>query len=173
MEYVEYNNVPKSLLIFYLLISSSSLHNLLSKQWKNTLENSRIAQHTLGITTFLTLILLCEKTTIAKSLLYTIIGYLWFLIITKNDLSCIVIIISLLIGFVIFANMMQNKVNDITTDKVLSDNEKSNLCNNIEKKKIYCIIGMIVVSIVCSILYSNKKELQYKQNFNLGSFLLE
>ncbi len=60
-ELFEKNNefsLGKIILMFYVLISTSALFPLLSKQWKETLENDRIAQHALGIITMLSLTIL-------------------------------------------------------------------------------------------------------------------
>lgn len=176
-EIMEKNNefsLGKIILMFYILISSAGLFPLLSKQWKETLENDRIAQHILGILTILSLTILVSdgKFSIQRIFIYTILGYLLFVFSTKMDLHFIIITIILLISFYLYQNTIQNQNNKIMEDQNLTQNEKEKIQKN--KKNYYIYIAGTLLFFICTgtMLYSNKKEIQYGGGYSLVNYLL-
>ena len=112
-EILENNNdfsLGKIILMFFVLTSSSALFPLLSKQWKKTLEDDRIAQHILAILTMLTLTILVSngEFSIQRIFIYTLLGYLLFLFSTKMDLHFTIITIVLILCFYLYQNIIQN-----------------------------------------------------------------
>jgi len=178
MEFIleeQYNlSIGKIILLFYLLVSSTSLFPLLSKQWKKELENNRIAQHILGITTMMALVILISngKFSTLRIILYTFLGYLWFIMATKLDLQWSIIIIVLLLGYYLYTNIAENKDIQIINDKILSNDEKIILTKENKYNNAYAIGIIILVTICGTILYSEKKEDQYGGGYNLINFLI-
>ena len=167
-------SLGKIMLIFYVLTSSSALSPLLSKQWKQNLENDRIAQHILGIMTMLALVILVSdgKFSIQRILSYTATGYIWFILSTKLDLQLNIVIMGSLITFCLYQNIIKNKSEKIKNDKYLKEEDKDRLEKEEKSKYIYVMISIILFTIVGTVLYSNKKEGQYGGGYNLVRFLL-
>ena len=167
-------SLGKIMLRFYILVSSSTLFPLLSKQWKNTLENDRIAQHLLGILTLLSLVILISdgNFSIQRILVYTVIGYLWFILSTKMDLHFNIIMIGSLIAFFLYQNTIKNEENNLIEDKNLTESEKLNVQKKKKNNYVYITIAIILVSLAGTVFYSNKKEVQYGGGYNIIDFLL-
>ena len=167
-------SLGKIILLFYILLSSSALFPLLSKQWKNTLENNRIAQHILGIMTLMSIVILISdgKFGNQRVIIYTVLGYLWFVLSTKLDLHFNIIMIGSLLAYYLYQNATKNEEIDITEDNILNENEKQNLKNNINKNNFNSILFIILITFIGTALYSNKKEVQYGGGYNLINFLL-
>ena len=167
-------SLGKIILLFYLLASSSSLFPLLSKQWKNELEESRIAQHILGITTILALTIFVSngKFSVQRIFMYTIIAYMWFILSTKLDLQWNIIIMVLLVGFLLHQDSNKHKDLKIKDDKNLSNNEKDQIQKNNKKNYVFIIIAIILLTMGGTLLYSTKKEGQYGGGYSLTNFLL-
>lgn len=176
-EILENNNefsLGKIILIFFILSSSSALFPLLSKQWKKTLEEDRIAQHILAILIMLTLTILVSngKFCLQRIFIYTILGYLLFLFSTKMDLHFTIIILTLLLGFYLYQNIIQNENDKINDDKILTDIEKKELQNKKKENYTYLLGGIVLMIVSGTILYSNKKETQYGGGYSLLNFLI-
>ena len=87
-------SMVKVLLIFYLLITTNFTDNLVSKQLKTFFEDNRLGQHVIAIIALLVLI-----TSVGgvvdnrKAIVYTLVGYTWFIFTTKLDIHWNMIII--------------------------------------------------------------------------------
>jgi small-conductance mechanosensitive channel len=167
-------SLGKILLIFYLLASSSSLFPLLSKQWKNELEENRVAQHILGITTILALTILVSngRFSVQRIFMYTLIGYMWFILSTKLDLQWNIIVMILLVGFLLYQDSNKHKDLKNEDDKNLSNGEKNQIQKKNKQSYIFIIVAIILISMGGTLLYSNKKEGQYGGGYSLTNFLL-
>lgn len=167
-------SISKILLIFMLITSSSSLFPLLSKQTKNILENNRLAQHFLALITIMSLIILYSdgKFCIQRIVIYTCICYLLFILSTKMDLHFnLMLILSLLLIF-LYQNTIKNEELKIQEDNILTQEEKQNIINNKKKYYLYFTGSIIFIIISGTILYSNKKEIQYGGGYSLFNYLL-
>jgi hypothetical protein len=167
-------SLGKIMLIFYVLMSSSALFPLLSKQWKRNLENDRLSQHLLGITTLLSIILLVSdgNFSISRIFTYTFIGYMWFIFSTKLDLQWNIIVLISLISFCIYQNIIKNKNDQVLNDKYLDENTKLLLEKEKKDKYLYITISIILLTIGGSVIYSNKKIGQHGGGYSLINFLL-
>ncbi len=170
------NNVPivKVLLLFYLMIGNSLLQPLLSKQWKDMMENSRMTQHIIGLTTIIALIILLSDGHVGSVniLIYSLITYLWFLFSTKLDIHWNIIVVVLLLMAYLYENSLKFKELNATNDKVLTEEEKQSIKKNNHNKKMYFMIGVLLVTITGALLYANRKEVQYGGGYSTLNFLL-
>lgn len=166
-------SLGKIILLFYILSSSSSLFPLLSKQWKNTLENSRMAQHILGITTILALVILVSNGSFSmqRIIAYTIIGYLWFIISTKLDLQWNIIIMVMLMAYFLYqdSNLHEDKI--LEKDKNLTDDDKESIQKKNKKNYVYILLAIMGATIIGAWIYSDKKETQYGGGYSLTNFM--
>jgi hypothetical protein len=167
-------SLNKIILTFYILVSSPVLFNLLSKQWKKTLENDRIAQHLLAIMTMLSLTILVSngKFSIQRIFVYTAIAYLWFIFSTKMDIHFNIIMLGSLIAFYLYQNTIQNENEKIQEDTNLSDEEKVKIQKNKKNNYIYLTGAILLLTLLGTIFYSNKKEVQYGGGYSFVNFLL-
>ncbi len=167
-------SLGKIMLLFYLFSSSSYLKPLLSKQWKTQLENNRMAQHILGITTILALTMLVSngQYSTPRIIAYTIVGYLWFLLSTKLDLQWNIMVMILLVSYILYQNTITQKEKHIQSDKNLSDEEKDILYKKDKKNYMNMFIIIILITMGGTLLYSTKKEGQYGGGYSLTNFLL-
>lgn len=170
------NNVPllKVMLIFYIFISNSSLHPLMSKQWNKTIEDNRIMQHIVGLVTMITIVTLASegKSNNLIILLYSVIGYLWFILSTKMDIHWIIMIMILLLIGYLYENSLKTKELLIDDDKVLTDVEKYKLKEENDNKRTYLLLGILGITLIGVFMYSNKKNVQYGGGYNLINFLI-
>lgn len=167
-------SLGKIILLFYLLSTSSTLFPLLSKQWKYTLENNRIAQHILGIITILSLTILVSngKFELQRIIIYTIIGYFLFILSTKLDLHINIIVVGLLISYLLYQDTIKYKEEQIENDININNDNKIILQKNNKKNNIHMMLVIILVIIGGSLLYSNKKEGQYGGGYSITNFLI-
>lgn len=168
-------SLGKIILLYFLLASSSSLFPILSKQWKTTLESSRLAQHLLGITTMLAIIILVSNGnfSIQRIITYTVIGYLVFILSTKLDLQWNIMIILGLLGFFMYQDNNLTKDNNLENDKNVSEQEKESIQKNNKSSYVYITLAIIGAVICGNLLYSDKKETQYGGGYSLTKFLFE
>ena len=177
MELFENNSkfsLVKIVILFYITASSSSLFNLLSKQTKATLENSRIAQHILGFLTLMSLVIMISdgKFSSRRIFLYSVIGYLWFIISTKMDLHFNIIVYgTLMLSYLYFDNLDKEEKRILNDVYILNDGKLLEISKR-RMKAYYCIAGIIFLTLIGTSLYSNKKQEQYGGGYSLVNFLL-
>ena len=167
-------SIVKILLLFNVLISGSLLRPLLSKQWNEMVNESRLIQHIIGLTTMITLVTLISEGTAdyLHIIAYSLAGYLWFILSTKMDIHWNIIIMILLLGSYLYQNSLKIKENEITIDKILDEEQKIILKNKNNKKQMYAVIGVMSAILLGVYFYSNKKEVQYGGGYSLVNFLL-
>lgn len=167
-------SIIKTLLLFYALIGSSLLEPLLSKQWKQMVKDNRLIQHVIAFTILVSLTTMMSNNKLSNIniIIYSLFGYLWFLFSTKMDIHWIAIIMVLLLVAYMYENSLNFKDVKAIDDKVLTSEEKKKIVNDNSYKKMYFMLGLIIVTIVGVTLYSEKKEVQYGGGYNLVNFLL-
>lgn len=155
-------SLTKTLLIFYLLIGSSLLQPLLSKQWNHLVAENRPIQHIIALTTIITLITLLNDTLPLTTILpYSLFIYFWFLLSTKLDIHWNLIFAILLLLTYMHENKLKNEKHRITTDKILSDQEKKVATHTLETHKKYALAALILLVGAGTSMYCQKKQVQY------------
>lgn len=172
---METNNLVSIFLLFYILVSTGLTKNLVSKQLTNFVEESRIAQHTIGFVIFAVLLILISKlTNISKIITYSIIGYTWFILSTKLDIHWVLMILLVAtLGF-FRETWLNEQVKLIETDPNLTDEDKINQTAKISSEKIYWVSALFGITIIGSFLYMDKKLVQYggaKAQFDIVKYL--
>lgn len=164
----------KILLIFYLLVGNGSLESLLSKDWRNMINENRLIKHLVGLVTMITLASLFMEGTMdnLSIFIYSVIGYTWFVFSTKLDVHWNVIIILLLFSAYMYENSLKLQDSFIDKDKIMTIEEKDKKKNYIIKKRNYIFIGIFSITIFGMILYSKEKKVQYGGGYSLVNFLL-
>lgn len=170
MEY----SLLSSLLLFYLLVSNSLTNNLMGKQMKTYLRDNRLAQHVIAFVMMLVLMILIGKfDNITDVLLYTSLGYMWFIFTTKLDIQWNVMVLFILLMGFLYENKMIMREKKSEKDEALTEKEKNKIKNEHEKIKQYFIFSAIGVTVVGTLLYGNKKTVQYGgSKFSMIKYLL-
>lgn len=166
-------NIAEVLLIFYVLVASNYTDNLLGKQMKEYINNNRLIQHVIGFLTMLILVtLIGDVTDTRTAIAYALVAYLWFILSTKLDVQWnIIIIILLFIGYM-YENSLGMKEKEIIEDKNLSIEQKDEMIAEQNKYKIWLIGGILLITIIGTFLYSQKKTEQYGGGYDVFTYLL-
>ena len=69
-----------ALLVFYVIIINCFTHDLIAKQVKTLIDTNRYVQHIISILMLFTIIMLLLKTSIGVAVLYTLIGYILYIL---------------------------------------------------------------------------------------------
>ena len=166
-------SLSKVLLIFYLAVAGNFTNNLLSKQLRDVLEENRIAQHIIAILTLFVIITSVGGIVDTKmTIIYTVIGYTWFIFTTKLDIQWnMVIMLIILVGYM-YENNLDNKEKMMVGDKSLTESDKKLIKHKDNLIKSYIVIGALTVTIIGTAMYSNKKHIQYGGGHNWLTYLL-
>jgi len=166
-------SLAKILLIFYMIVASNCTENLLSKQTRDIINNNRYIQHMIGFMTLFVLItLVSDQIDTRTALIYAILGYIWFVFSTKLDIHWnIAIIILLFIGYM-YENSNKIRETDIKNDNSLTDEQKLSLLTEIENTKTWIVGSVIIVTILGTIFYSQKKIEQYGGGYDVFTYFL-
>lgn len=176
---MEQNNISftSALLVFYVIIASNFTPSLYSKQLQTYVKENRMAQHFIGFTMLLVIIMLFTKETgVDMAIFYAAIGYIWFIFTTKLEIHFnIIIILLLLFGFLYESNLTQRNRNVQNDPNIPQETQQEILTTN-SRNKIWFIILILIITGIGTISYINKKDLQYGQTggsngYNIVSFL--
>ena len=166
--------MSNALLIFYLLIASSYCNTLFAKQMKQYVENNRYVQHFIGVLLlFVTVVTFGGVKNTKSAILYTLIGYIWFIFTTKLDLQFnIVVLLLLAVGYMYENNLVffDSRLKD---DENISEEDKKEILEKHNRIKSHIIYLILLVTIVGTLMYAYKKSQQYKDNFDFKVFLLD
>lgn len=162
----------KVMLFFYIIIASNYTENLYSKQLRTFFNENRFAQHLIGLIMMLTFIMIIGGVqSIEKGILYALIGYIWFIFTTKLDIHWNIIIMLLLLFGFICESKLAEKEEGIINDPALNEEEKAALINNLQMYEFYIVLTIIGITVIGSLLYINKKGVQYGGGFDIMQFL--
>jgi len=166
-------SLSKALLIFYIVIANNYTKDLYSGQLSKFLENNRTMQHIIG---YLTMIIIINEhagiNDIYTVVLYSLIGYIWFISTTKLDLHWNLAILSLLIiGFMYETSMIDKELKS-ADDQALEEQDKKIIIKQNRKMRVVIAISIIIITFIGTYFYWNKKTLQYGGNFNVKKFIL-
>jgi hypothetical protein len=154
------------LLIFYIISALSRHKTHLSVQLHEYINTNIYVQHIIACATLFILITLNNKIDTHTGLLYTFIGYAWYILSTKLDLHWnIIIVILLFIGY-----MMENnnklKYDNILNDNVLTQEQKKTLINKMDVYNTNLLIFIFCITLIGTIFYNQKKYIQYGHNYD-------
>lgn len=167
-------SLARVLLIFYVLIASNFTENLMGKQLKTFFSENRIAQHLIAFIMILVLVIIIGNVdNMKRALVYSILGYVWFIFTTKLDIQWnIIILLGLLIVFLYESNMIEQEKR-IIKDQSVSEEEIEEIIRHNNRVRTYTVIGIIIITLIGAFLYLTKKKEQYGGGqFNLATFLL-
>ena len=102
---------------------------------------------------------------------YSLLGYVWFLLTTKLDLKWnLAIIFLIIIGF-IYENIMRKKEKNIMDDQALDEVDKQKIRSKHNKNKMIIFISILLITLLGTLQYYMKKRGQYGVEFNITKFI--
>jgi hypothetical protein len=148
--------------------------NLLSKQMKTLIEENRLVQHVIGLTTMIVLVMIVGGDDISNisAIIYGFLGYILFVLSTKLDIHWNVILLAILLGAYFYEKSLNNKTKNVLLDKILSEDEKSNVLTFLKNKKMIGFGSLLFIISIGVYLYNDKKHIQYGGGFSWAKFLL-
>ena len=166
-------SIISALLIFYLIVSTCLCDNLLSKQMGRFIGGESLyAKHVLSFIMLCVILILLSNLSIEKSILYSIFGYIIFILMAKTDLQMnIIVFILLLFGFFFEAKMTQ-KEKQINDDPFMTLFDKQRAKNSFSVSHNVIIISTALFSIAGTYLYMKKKQSQYGGAFSYSKYFL-
>jgi hypothetical protein len=166
-------SLSKALLIFYVLIASQFTGGLIGKQLREYIQENRIAQHIISFIMLLVIIhLIGGVNDMKKVVIYGTIGYIWFIFTTKLDIHWnLIVILLLVIGYLYENNIFNDEQLILTKDQVLSSEEKSKIINKNKNYRSYIVVGILLTTLVGTLLYEQKKGVQYGGGFSILKYL--
>lgn len=164
----------KVLFIFYVFAASDTTNNLMSKQMKKFIDDNRYMQHILGFLSMIVLVTLVGGIVDNKSaILYALIGYIWFIFSTKLDIHWnLIILLLLFVGYMIDNSMSVREI-DSNNDKNLTDVEKQNILKEDMTYKNVIVGGILIVTLIGTCFYSQKKLEQYGGGYDIFAYILK
>jgi len=167
-------SIIKLVLLFYVLASSNMVSPLLSKQFRELLENNRVAKHVVGLSTMVSLLVITNEGQLdtLRILIYSIIAYMWFIFSTKLDLHWNVIILLSLLGAYLYENSLRAKELQMMSDNTLTEEQKNKIREHNSKMRLVLLASLFGLTLFGLFLYSHKKEGQYGGGYSLTNFLL-
>lgn len=176
LKYLGKTNISLStaLLFFYLFIGSSYTKDLTSGQLHDYVKSNRLAQHVIGYIMMLILIInIGGVTDVSKANVYSLISYSWFILSTKLDIQWNLAIFGLLVIGFIYETTMVDKEKRSLTDQALDDETRKRIKKRNAKMKSSIVIAIMAVTLVGTLLYKDKKLLQYGDKFDTYKFIMQ
>jgi predicted negative regulator of RcsB-dependent stress response len=159
--------------IYFILALSAATPSLISKQMREFISTSRIAQHIIGFVTVLILIdWKFKQMDFVNSVIYALIIYSLFVLSTKMDIHFSILFL-ILLGFLYYNDRQTDKkIMSLEFDKILDKNERDKIIKVFTNNKIYLIVLGLIGLFVGVGLYYKKKEGQYGGGFSWNKFLI-
>jgi hypothetical protein len=138
---------------------------LLSCDTQRIMESNIYAKHSMGLIGFFLLMTLTDpknNANVGIVWLKSIIGYLFFMVIMKNEITAFIIILVLLAG-------------DLTLRTHIDYKKKNDDLENIEmyeKARTIIFYSIIIVSLIGVSLYGYHAYEDHKENFSLSTFII-
>ncbi len=176
LNYMGQSNISlgKAVLLFYLIIASNFTTDLYSSQLYDFLKNNRYSKHGIGFLIMTIIIIhIAGITDPQKAITYSILGYIWFVFTTKLDLHWNLAIIGLMVVGALYESTMADKEIKSDDDEALETEDKNKIKLKHNKIKSYLVIATILVTLLGTLSYLNKKKIQYGGDFDATKFILK
>ncbi len=164
------HSMSSIMFIFYLIMSLASFsekQNLLSKQSQRHLSDNRYFKHVISLLIFVVLVVYIseKKRPTNELIIYSIIGYAWFILTTKQDIEFTICIFSLLVFGFLLEYQYEQLNKQLDDDKNVDNNTKNKIKTNRQKDINYIFYSTICLTIVGSGLYLCKKHNKFSNTY--------
>lgn len=170
-------SIAKIILIFYLLTMIGYTNNIIGKPLKRFIEDNRIFQHFIG---FLVIFLLLTwdgglfgngSLSIQDALIYTIIGYTWIIFSSKLDAHWNLILLGVLVGIFVLDSHFRREEDDARNDPNLTNAQRLEIIRSNNNKRTWLTSIAILITILGTLLYSDRKSEQYGGSYDVMTYL--
>lgn len=166
-------SLAKVLLMFYLIVGNSYTKDLYSGQMKEFIKSNRLAQHIIALITMLVLITTVgEVTDIKLSICYSLIAYSWFVLTTKLDIHWNIAIFALLVMGFMYDSKLVDKEVSVIDDEALNIKDIKKIKRKHKVMRRWIMLSTLGITVLGTLLYVNKKQVQYGGGFDPATFLL-
>jgi hypothetical protein len=165
-------SIISALSIFYLIAANCFQHDLLAKQLKTWIVENRHMQHIIACIMLFVIVLLLTKMSIEKSILYSVFGYMLFILTTKLDIQFNVIVFALMFLGFLYENNISRKEEQLEKDPTITQEVRQNLITKYMSNQFLVVIGTVILTSVGTYLYLNRKLIQFGGKFSYTQFLL-
>ncbi len=166
-------SMTTALLIFYLIYAQQFTQGLYSGQLTDFLSDNRYAQHAIGYSTMLIIVMEVGGVHYPQAaLLYSALAYLWFIMTTKMDLQWSLAMIALLVFAFIYENQMEDKEEQLEKDEAVEDEDLKRIRKAHKKHRTAIGLSLLCITIIGMLMYYNKKKGQYGGHFDMDKFIL-
>jgi hypothetical protein len=149
-------SIDKVLLLTFIIISSSYCSNLFSNGLKKALESNKYAQHIVLIILIMSLVILFGnpyKTQLSTNHTFNIIIiilliYVWFILLTKLDLSWFISVMILLAIYFLYENKITLDINSQLSDNLVNNETKIDIVNSFIKINNYVLMSIFGITII-------------------------
>ena len=153
------DHLPLSLIFLLILtIAGNYTGDLMNCQIQYSLKNNRAVQNVSAFLTLLFFIVLSNsKLKFEKALFQASYLYVFFIIISKCELSCFLVTIVLLM----ISCILRKYINEGTY------NEKTKILKIIDSAVLYLTVPFVILGVI---VYYGKKKIEYGENFKILKF---
>lgn len=159
------------LLSIYMLVFSNILLELFGCRMQHFLKSNMLVKHMIGLFLFFIFNVLSDNDISNKPILYvasmTILTYLWFVLTTRMPFRISIVVILLLIS--IFTLDIYTQRYEHNSDDKIED--KKRYIDTINKVRSFIVILTFVLTCIGVVVYFREKQLEYKSDFNILTFL--
>ena len=161
----------KMVMFFYMFIGGNYISDLYSGQLKDFLVSNRVAQHFICFVTILVLIITSSNITQPLPIIiYSILGYIWFILTTKLSLGWnLAIIILILMGFM-YETITNKKQKILLGDSLVPEEDRIKIMKKHNVTRWIIIGSILAVTVFGALQYLLKKQLQYGGEFDIETF---
>ncbi len=171
-------SIGKVLLLTFIIISSSYCSNLFSNGLKNALETNKYVQHIILIILIMSMLILFGNPFGANIssihtfnlVIITLLIYVWFILMTKLDLSWFIGIIILLAIYFLYETKTNIDINQQLNDNSINNETKNDIINTFIQTNNYVLTALFATTVVGSLFYTNEKQIQYGGGFSINKF---
>ncbi len=161
----------KLFVLYNLFVMSKFNSPLLSKQLKNMLDESRIAQHIVSFIFIFVLIQAFTETNDVYNIFNkSVLIYVGFVLSQKLDLQWYVMFMAMLLLYTLYENFLEEKEKNLKTDNVLDIDTREQLLKESENKKKIITSAMFGLMLIGVIIYADRKQDQYGGGYNMTNF---
>lgn len=172
-------SIAKIVLIFYLFAMLGQSNNLIGKPLRRFIDDNRIFQHFIG---FLVIFVLLSwdgglfgngSLSIRDALIYSIISYTWIIFSSKFDAHWSLILLGVLLGIFVLDSHFKRLEDDARNDQNLNDDQRLEIMHQNNLFRTWLTSIAILITIVGTVLYSDRKHEQYGGSYDVLTYLFQ
>lgn len=157
------------LLLYYISLGGN---RMVPHQMQQLLDTNDYVYHLFNILRlFISIILIGKIDDVRLAIIMTVIGYVWFIGTLKLDLKWNIFVFGVLLFGFVYDLIISERNQKILADKNLSEDDKKKIIQKQSHARLCLVVSLIVITLVGTSIYAIRKKMQYKDEFNIITFL--